>query len=687
MPKLRVVQSNFTAGEISPYLHGRADFNRYQLGAYTIENFVVIPHGGLVRRSGTRFVNTKKTTVLNNDTFRLIPFVFSEGDAFVLEFGDGYVRFFKNGAPILSGGSPYEVVSPYSADTLATLDFAQSGNIMYLFHPEVQTQRLIRVSDTDWVFTDVEFYDGPYNSIGMYSDLSAIEEWTMAPSATGSVGSIITINIKDSGGTGITPLDANDVGRFLRIYHVSGSPEVVTWGVAKITSLNATAPQVNAEVVIPFGATTDSAVWRISIFRGPDNWPAHGSFFEERLVWAKTKDYPNSFGGSVTDDFSNFSPSQTDGTVADDNAYFYTLGTGQIDDIQWVSSGKSLLLGTSAGPYSVTGSDIRTPVSPTAIQATKETSYGSSARRPVYLNRSHLYLSQTRRQLHEMYYSLDIDGFMTPVVSIMSEHILRGQGAEIWPAEDPYHCVWGYCDDGSLFSLTYMKDQNVVAMVRHPVNGLVRAMTSIPTSDYDQVWMVVERTIDGNTVYCVEYIEDLFIRDDDGGVAKEDGFFVDSGYTYNGVATNTVTVAHLPNTEVEVLADGNVHPPVTTNGAGQLTLDYSASKIHVGLKFTSKLKTLPIDIVSDNFVTQAANKQVRKMFIDVLDTLGGMVGDQELVYRDADDVMDSSVPLFTGLIEVPYPGATDRQIQLEITHDLPLPMHIRAIVSEMSLGE
>lgn len=692
MPKFRLVQNNWTSGELTPYLHGRPDFNRYQMGAATLENFVVLPHGLIVRRSGTIHVTEKKViSGANGRTFRLIPFIFSETDVFMLEVGHQYVRFYKNGAVV---GAPYELVSPYTADQLVALDFSQSGNVMYLFHPDVQTRRLIRIADDNWQFSTVEFYDGPYNKVQVYNDLSTQTTYTMTPSATGTVGGSVNIIVNDAlGGSEIFPFTDADIGRYIRVYHAVGSPAVVTWGVVKITNTNVATPNIVAEVVVPFGAITESETWRISSFYGPDRWPAKGVFHEERLALGRNKDYPNTVWGSVIDDFSNFSPSASDGTVADDHAYSYTLGTGQIDQINWLASNKGLLIGTFAGPYSMTGNDVRTPIGPKAIQASKETNYGASERRPTFMDRATMYISQTRKQMHEMYYSLDVEGFQTPTLSIMAEHLFRSKLEEVWPAEDPYHMVWGYTGNGNLVCLTYMKDHNVIAFTGCPVggNGIVRALASIPTEDESQVWMIVEREIDGNTKYYVEYMDVLFVPSEDTGITKEDCFYVDSGVKLTG-PTTTITLAHLPNQVVDVLADGNEVLEVQLNGSGVGTIPNSATQINAGLRCTARFRTLPLDIVAPDLVSMGMNKSCKKLHIDVMDTLGGKVSNESggyelLYYHNAQVPMGSSPPLHTGLLEVPITLGTKRSVDFEIVQESPLPFCIRAIVAEMSFGE
>ncbi|HEU0069771.1 MAG TPA: hypothetical protein VFS04_00625, partial [Alphaproteobacteria bacterium] len=159
MSRVSPIQTNFTAGELSPRLEGRVDLAKYANGCRALENMLVHPHGGASRRSGTRFVAETKSS----GAVRLIPFEFSTVQAYMLEFGAGYIRFFMNEGRIESPpGTPYEIVSPYGADDLFELQYAQSADVMYLVHPDHAPRKLSRTGHASWALDVVAFKDGPY---------------------------------------------------------------------------------------------------------------------------------------------------------------------------------------------------------------------------------------------------------------------------------------------------------------------------------------------------------------------------------------------------------------------------------------------------------------------------------------------------------------------------------------------
>ena len=93
MPRQTVAYTNFTAGQLSPRLDGRTDLSKYYNGAKQLTNFTIQPHGGATRRPGTRFIHEVKSS---SAAVRLIPFEFSTVQTYVMEFGNQYIRFYKD---------------------------------------------------------------------------------------------------------------------------------------------------------------------------------------------------------------------------------------------------------------------------------------------------------------------------------------------------------------------------------------------------------------------------------------------------------------------------------------------------------------------------------------------------------------------------------------------------------------
>jgi hypothetical protein len=149
---------SFNAGELSPLLKYRIDFEKRYLGCATMENLIVKPQGAAVRRPGTYYIAQTK----NNARARVTSFTYSTSDAYVLEWGNLYVRFYRNGGQLLSGSSAYEVTTTYTTAQLRDLHLVQSNDVLYIFHPDVAPRKLTRTDHTDWAIADVDWSRGPF---------------------------------------------------------------------------------------------------------------------------------------------------------------------------------------------------------------------------------------------------------------------------------------------------------------------------------------------------------------------------------------------------------------------------------------------------------------------------------------------------------------------------------------------
>ena len=109
------LQPSFTAGEITPELHGRVDQALYYAGLARAKNMVVQQTGGIYNRSGLRYIGNIKN---HEQGARLISFRFSSEDTYVLEFGHQYVRFIRNDAHVAEEGKTITAISRGSNTTI-----------------------------------------------------------------------------------------------------------------------------------------------------------------------------------------------------------------------------------------------------------------------------------------------------------------------------------------------------------------------------------------------------------------------------------------------------------------------------------------------------------------------------------------------------------------------------------------
>lgn len=236
-----VNKTNFTAGELSPRLMGHVDNTKYANGLKEALNGYVLPHGPFSRRNGTAYIAETKDS---SKASRLLKFQFDITDAYIIEMGENYLRFYKNGEQVISSGSPYEIATTYTQNEIFDVIVQQQGRTLYLWHSAHPTAQLVWTSDTSWELSDVVF-SPPVTYEDGYTPNT-----TITPAATTGSGVNFT--------SGVALFLAADVGR--QILNLSGT------GIAVITSISSTTVAV-CDIIEAFPSTSaiSAGNWKIDL--------------------------------------------------------------------------------------------------------------------------------------------------------------------------------------------------------------------------------------------------------------------------------------------------------------------------------------------------------------------------------------------------------------------------------------
>jgi hypothetical protein len=676
MARVAVQLTNFTGGELSPRLDGRNDLAKYPTGLKTLENFVVFPHGSAARRSGTQFVaevkdSTKKT--------RLISFEFSTVQTYILEFGDQYIRFYKDNGQILSGGSAYEISSPYLESELFDIKFAQSADVMYICHPNHPPKKLARTGHTSWTLIDDIINNGPFMDHNITTTTLTASHKSVGQTATVTASAVTGIN-NDQG------FLSTDVGRFVHIND----------GHIKVTSVTSSTVVVGT-VIKDLGTTIATTDFALGSFSDTTGYPSCVTFFEQRLVFAATLNNPQTIYFSKSGDYENFDDNYH-GTVADDDAIVYTIASNQVNAIRFLTATRTLIIGTAGGEFAVTGGSTSSgaAITPTNIAINKQSNHGAANVDGIAVGNATIFLQRARRKLRELAYNFDVDGYVAPDLTILAEHITKSGITQMAYQEEPNSIVWCVRTDGELLGLTYQREQEVVAWHRHIFGGsfgsgnaVCESVEVLPTDDSEyQVWVIVKRTINGVTKRYVEYLHNLDFDETDDTSFN----FLDSQLEYSGSPATTISgLSHLEGQTVSILADGATHPDKTVS-SGEITLDRSASKVKVGLGYTSLLQTMRLDAGSQDGTSQGKTKRIFDIAIRLYESLGVEVGPdlnnmERIPFRSSADPMDSAVSVFTGDKEVEFRGNYETDGFIVVRQTQPLPLTILSLYPRLQTND
>ncbi|MEZ5665876.1 MAG: hypothetical protein R3F55_00240 [Alphaproteobacteria bacterium] len=679
MPKASPIQTNFTAGEFAPTLEGRVDIAKYANACRRMRNMFPLLHGPAVRRGGTRHVAAAKSAAM---PCRLIPFEFSVAQAYVLEFGDGSLRVYRDHGQVeASPGVPVEVATPYGAADLARLRFAQSADVLYLVHPAHPPRTLSRTSHVDWTLADYAFKDGPY----LPQNIGAV---TLTPAAASGAGVTLTASA--------ALFAASDVGRLLR-WRGSAS---ANWGWARIAAYaGATQVSVDWQQAAGGGAAA-STHWRLGAWSATTGWPAVCTFFQDRLCFAGATGTPQRIDMSRSGDYESFTPSEPDGTVVDDHAVAITLNANDVNVVRWLADDeKGLIAGTVGGEWLIRPSSLGEALTPANVQASRSTNFGSADVAPERIGKAILYVQRARRRLREHAFVFEDDGFRSPDVSLLATHLAEPGIVEMAFQQEPDSVLWLVRDDGRLLGLSYAREQDVVAWHLHTLGGwsdaartqpaAVESVACIPAPDgaRDELWLAVRRRIDGATVRTIERMEATL----GDGAEAADAYYVDAGLSYQGApATAIAGLDHLEGETVAVLADGATHPDRIVVG-GAIALERAASTVHVGLGFVSLLETLNLEAGSATGTAQGKIKRLHRCVIHCHRTLGleaGAADDAldpvpQARFRPPSAPMGAPPALFSGDADIAWPGGYETGGRVVVACRDPLPATIVAIMPQL----
>lgn len=600
-----------------------------------------------------------------------------------------------------------ELATPFQTGELFDIRRAQSADVLYLCHPSHPVMKLSRRGHTTWSLTEVDFEDGPYLEIDAGST-------TLSASATTGLGVTLTASATAgvNGGDGFKP---TDIGRLIR------KGNGTDWGYAVIVG-HVSATQVTADVKRDFPATAAHKDWRLGAWSATTGYPSVVNFHEQRLCCANSPRDPDKYWMSQSGDFENMRPDSDKSAggveVQDDDALDYRISSDQVNAIQWIRSAQSFAIGTLGGEWlAKSDGPVLTPID---VDTKQQTTTGSAFVDPVQVDNAILFSQRGRRQLREFAFNFEADGFRSPDMTILSDHILRSRVCEIAFASAPDSLVCCVREDGRIGILTYKREQDVVGWGRWVLGGRVGTANAVAesvavisgadgggqiydSSERDEIWVVVKRTIDGVTQRYIEVQEQGFEGPDRNDylteeaylaallTAQKDAFYLDSGVTYAGAATSVVSnLAHLEGETVKILADGAVHADRVVAG-GSVTLDAPASKVHVGLGFSHDLEPLKFDVGNPAGSAIAKDKRIRRVSLVLLETGALRIGASRNsiraeALREVKDLMDTAVPLFTGEFEAEIEGDFEADPRFVIRGDDPTPITVLAIVPDLSVS-
>lgn len=683
MADFNSTQPSFSAGIISTELFSRIDFAKLASGVKQCENWEIRPAGGAAYRTGTKFICEVKNS---SSEVNMIEFSESREKGYALEFGNNYIRFYKNGQRIENNGTPVEVVTTYTSAEISDLKYAQYKNQMYIVHPNHAPAILTRNSDTSWSLVNMVFNPS-------VPSVSSVTITALTPKDSSTVVNYdkwqYAISIEDPDGhegmatkSNIITSDIDLLNQHIKVEFTA--PDGVSAGynfliyriyrgefffVYKLPFVTGTT-NYQFEDISFTPDTTRSIKESFTAFNN-SNYPAAVGFWNQRLVFANTPKKPNAIYGSCVGVFDDFTTTILNSA---DEAFELELNSGTADEITDLVPMDDLIIKTQSKIWRVVGT------SPANMQAYIESYSGSSGIRPYVYKKSILYVDSSKNTVSNFIYSYELNGYVGQNLDTLCRDLLDGHTIKSISFRDtPYGIMYAIRDDGVLLGLTYLKEENIYAWHKHTTDGKFMNVCAVDRPIYDQVYVVVQR---GDKKYVELFMDHITVAQDVNDSwhldcasrhvettpyyawASEDETIIytasatpsagatvysdlmetsigtvtsyaDGIVTFNDVEYDRYSdadghkqvesvsgLSRFNGQKVSVMADGNEYEKVPVTD-GVLELERPASNILVGLPYTGILEPIPVDIkFQDSGTTVGLNRRINKATIRYFRTRG-----------------------------------------------------------------
>lgn len=277
------------------------------------------------------------------------------------------------------------------------------------------------------------------------------------------------------------------------------------------------------------------------VFAGSPSYPTCSCFFQQRLVFGGFSGNVTEFLASKTGDYYNFSyssPSQASDSIQ------VSILSSKVNIIKHLVPMTSMVALSYSGAWRVDSGQLYGPVTPTSILAAPQGYAGAADPIPIVVNYDILYVQARGSVVRDLSYNFFVNVYTGNDISAMSSHLFFPHTIVQWTwAEEPNRTVWAVRDDGVALSLTFVKEQEVIAWAHSDTQGSFLDVCSIPEGNIDAVYFLVGRWING--VYA-QFVERLDSRDLDADPALQypadpsRAWFVDAGLSYEPISGDTV---------------------------------------------------------------------------------------------------------------------------------------------------
>lgn len=448
------------------------------------------------------------------------------------------------------------------------------------------------------------------------------------------------------------------------------------YGVVEVVSVeNSKTAKVNILNGIKEGEPSHQ--WKLGSWNRGNGYPKLCTFYQDRFVVAATNKKPNYIWMSRTGDYPNFGVEKVEGTITDDSAITLPVINRKMCEIRHLVPANDLIILTSGNEWIVSGDKT---ITPTNCNLKTQTQRGALSCEPQFIGNRCVFVQERGGTVRDMGYSYESDNYTGQDLTLFVKTRVRGYLTITSAyAQNPDSIIYYIRNDGEINCLTYIPEQKVYGWSHFVTNGKYLYCESVSEGEQDSIYILVERTLQGKKVKCIERMVPLY--SDDVNV------FLDCYVEFKSSnAIDSINIPHLSGQTVQVVIDDNQQQDVVVPDDGLLQLNVSGSHIKIGLPFTSKIRVPSVEMQMQDGTLQGRVATVSRVVLRMYKSFGGKVGH---TFDRMDDITLPPNELFTGDKPVILPKmgvnySTDTSICIK--HSDPFPFNLLSITRIVEIG-
>ena len=699
-------QTSFTTGEITPKALGRIDISQYSQACEELVNCYLGTQGGAFMRPGTQFVTDNISGILAETSF-IFEYNIGTGSLITFTAGSSVVRRFDIVTKVtvdhtFQATGIRVAFAGYTAAEFPEVRTKLVGNRLYFFHKDhppwyvdettvskMWYHNFVRVG-TSTRQVDLDGREWPFLP---FPPTSAIDK-ILSTATTGAV----TLSV-----VGPDVFDAGMIGSPFRFEDGGVVGYAIITAVAGGGGASATVTQTLPAIFAGAGANTyNEPAW--SDFRG---WPSKVDFFQGRLIAAGPE--PDTIYGSQTGDVQEFTK---DGSIDNSFPFKFAFNTAEVKQIQWISAGLTLAVGTTGKEHIVQGPDQSLSLGPLNIDATPRTDKGSAFVDAIRFESALLFAQKSGNDILEFIFDFNEQSFRSFGISELADHIFK-KSRELFASpnegkvikmivQNSKKNIWFLDNNGQLIVLKRNRELGIFGFSRvslggnfngEPAQVMQIMVTSVEGQVHDDVYLLVKRTVDSSTVVYLEKITEEFIELDLGMFnsstdLNDKPVYMDSTVLDRPGSPQTIFTGldHLEGEIVSVISEGQDVGDFTV-AAGLITLPTPSLEVIVGLKYEQKIQPVALEAGGETGTSQGKPRRIDTAFIKFYKTVNAIIRtvtlkDQKLRFRDETLPVENPVEPRDINQRVKFQDTYGEENRVIVLNDRPVPMAVLSITSE-----